>query len=140
MASSPLPLKDEYKSSLGKPKEIPASLDPFQEVGATQDQERIPLSAREIRIGSDPSQVNFILDDPSVGALHAILRRNGETFSVMYMESASGTWVNYEQLSGEPHRLFHGDIIHFGGLSYRFVLTNPPDQQEPLIVKLNPET
>jgi len=139
-ATGPLPLKDDYKSSLGKQKEIPANLEPILERVSAAEQQRIPLSAKEIRIGRDPSQVNFVLDDPSVGAYHAILRRDGETFLVMDMESASGTWVNYEQLSGEPRRLDHGDIIHFGGLAYRFVLTHPPDQQEPRIVKLNPET
>ena len=136
-AAGPLPLGNEYPSSKGKGKEIPASLEPFPTGGSSPAQQRIPVVDKEIRIGSDPRQVNYVLEDASVGELHALIRKNGETFLLIDMGSVSGTWVNYEQLDEEPKRLFHGDIIHIGRLGYRFQLSQPRDQKEPRIIKLD---
>ncbi|MFC2028751.1 FHA domain-containing protein, partial [Chloroflexota bacterium] len=140
--AGPLPLEKFQKSVWGRRKDVPASLEPFQgqKSGSGPGLESIPLSAREIRIGSDPTQVNFVLEDASVGNLHALLRRDGDTFLIKDMDTDSGTWVNYEQLDEGLHRINHGDIIHFGRLVYRFLLNNPEDQQEPLIKRLDPDS
>jgi hypothetical protein len=135
--AGPIPLEDDFPPSRRKEKEVPASLEPFPQGGSSPGQTRIPLSAKEVRIGSDPKQVHFVLEDATVGELHALIRRNGETFFVIDMGSASGTWLNYEQISEEPRRLYHGDILHFGSLAYRFQLSNPKEEQEPRIVRLD---
>jgi pSer/pThr/pTyr-binding forkhead associated (FHA) protein len=80
--------------------------------------------------GSDPLQVTRILDDPSVSPLHArLIEQNGE-FTLIDENSIAGTWVNYEQLH-VPRLLHHGDVLHFGRLSYRFLLQNPPEKKTP---------
>jgi pSer/pThr/pTyr-binding forkhead associated (FHA) protein len=50
--------------------------------------------------------------------------------------STAGTWVNYEALTDKPQGLQHGDIIHLGQLSYRFMLRKPPEKPKPRIIPL----
>ncbi|MDO9128582.1 MAG: FHA domain-containing protein [Anaerolineales bacterium] len=83
----------------------------------------IPLTGSEMTFGTNPTQATHVLDDPSVSQLHARLKkeRDGE-FYLLDQNSTAGTWVNYEPVKNEPRRLKHGDILHLGQLSYRFVL------------------
>jgi hypothetical protein len=92
----------------------------------------IPISTAEVIFGSDPIQATYILDDPSVSPMHARLKEKGGEYFLSDEKSVAGTWVNYEQLTG-PHRLKHGDILHFGRLSYRFMLRTPPDLPTPTV-------
>jgi pSer/pThr/pTyr-binding forkhead associated (FHA) protein len=49
--------------------------------------------------------------------------------------STAGTWVNYEALTDKTQRLLqHGDIIHLGQLSYRFMLRKPPEKPKPRLI------
>jgi hypothetical protein len=92
----------------------------------------IPINTPEITFGSDPLQVTRILDDPSVSPLHArLLEKNGE-YILSDEKSTAGTWVNYESLTA-PRRLQHGDVLHIGRLSYRFMLRKPPERPVPTI-------
>lgn len=86
----------------------------------------IPISSAEVIFGSDPIQATYILDDPSVSPLHARLKEKGGQYILSDEKSVAGTWINYEQLTG-PRNLRHGDVIHFGRLSYRFMLRKPPE-------------
>jgi hypothetical protein len=86
----------------------------------------IPISTAEVIFGSDPIQATYILDDPSVSPLHARLKEKGGQYFLSDEKSVAGTWVNYEQLTA-PRSLRHGDVIHFGRLSYRFMLRTPPE-------------
>jgi predicted component of type VI protein secretion system len=47
--------------------------------------------------------------------------------------SIAGTWVNYEVVPREGHRLSHGDMVHFGQLTFRFTLRTPPEVKKPTI-------
>lgn len=93
----------------------------------------IPISSAEVIFGSDPIQATYILDDPSVEPLHARLKEKGGQYILSDEKSVAGTWVNYEQLTG-PRSLRHGDVIHFGRLSYRFMLRKPPELPAPRII------
>ncbi len=86
----------------------------------------IPISSAEIIFGSDPIQATYILDDPSVSPRHARLKEKDGEYILCDEKSVAGTWVNYEQLTG-PRSLTHGDVIHFGRMSYRFMLRKPPE-------------
>jgi hypothetical protein len=92
----------------------------------------IPISTAEVIFGSDPIQATYILDDPSVSPLHARLKEKHGEYILSDEKSVAGTWINYEQLTG-PQILKHGDVIHFGRLSYRFMLRNPPELPTPLV-------
>jgi hypothetical protein len=92
----------------------------------------IPISTSEMTFGSDPMKVTHILDDPSISPLHARLQEDNGEYILSDEKSTAGTWVNYEALDA-PRRLQHGDVLHIGRLSYRFVLRKPPEQSSPKI-------
>ena len=92
----------------------------------------IPVETPLMTFGSDPLQVTRILDDPSVSPLHArLIEKNGQYF-LSDEKSTAGTWVNFESLAA-PRCLQHGDILHIGRLSYRFMLRKPPEQPAPKV-------
>ncbi len=93
----------------------------------------IPITLPEIIFGSDPIQATRILDDPSVSPLHARLIEEHGGYILSDEKSAAGTWVNYEQLT-TPRRLQHGDVLHIGRLSYRFMLRKPPERPAPRVI------
>lgn len=94
----------------------------------------IPLNNREMIFGTDPTQATTILDHPSISPLHARLRMNESgAFSLVDQNSVAGTWVNYEPVSREGCILKHGDMVHFGQFTYRFVLSKPPASFKPII-------
>lgn len=94
----------------------------------------IGLSGHEMTFGTDPTQATYILDHPSVSPLHARLRINEKGgFQLLDQNSVAGTWVNFESISKEGCTLKHGDMVHFGQLTYRFVLSKPPATIQPTI-------
>ena len=94
----------------------------------------IPLNNREMIFGTDPTQATNILDHPSISPLHARLRMNESgSFQLVDNNSVAGTWVNYEPISRDGCLLKHGDMVHFGQFTYRFVLSKPPISRKPTI-------
>jgi len=91
----------------------------------------ITLPGAETTFGTDPTKASHLLDHPSVSPLHARLKQEADgSYTLIDEKSVAGTWVNYEQLSA-PRRLQHGDVIHFGSLAYRFMLSRPPERPQP---------
>jgi len=116
----------------GPARQSDAYLERLKEDGQPMSAPPIPVIAPEMTFGSDPMQVTRILDDPSVSPLHArLLQQEGE-YILSDEKSVAGTWVNYELLA-TPHHLQHGDVLHFGRLSYRFMLHKPPERPHPKI-------
>lgn len=93
----------------------------------------IPITMQEITFGSDPIQASYILDDPSVSPLHARLKEGHGEYTLSDEGSVAGTWINYEQVT-TPRCLQHGDVLHIGRLSYRFMLQNPPERPKPRVI------
>ena len=93
----------------------------------------IPITMPEITFGSDPIQATHILDDPSISSLHARLKVEHGEYILSDEKSAAGTWINYEQLT-TPRHLQHGDVLHIGRLSYRFMLHKPPERPNPQVI------
>jgi predicted component of type VI protein secretion system len=82
-------------------------------------------------------QSKHVLDDPSASSLHARIKSSEQGEFFLYdAGSIAGTWVNYEPVTREGHRLSHGDVVHFGHLNYRFYLSKPPEAPKP---KVEPE-
>jgi hypothetical protein len=61
----------------------------------------------------------IVLDDPTVSRQHALIKGEGEDFTVSDIGSANGTFVNDEQLEG-PRRLENGDVVRFGEAEFVF--------------------
>jgi hypothetical protein len=51
----------------------------------------------------------------------------------MNQNSVAGTWVNFDPITKEGCVLKHGDVVNFGHLTYRFVLTKPPATPKPTV-------
>jgi hypothetical protein len=95
----------------------------------------IPVTVPEMTFGSDPLHATRILDDPSVSPLHARLVEKDGEFVLTDENSAAGTWVNYEPLQA-ARVLKHGDVLHIGRVSYRFMRLNPPEPGPVHVVSL----
>jgi len=94
----------------------------------------IPVIEKEMIFGTDPVLCTQIMDDPSISSVHARLRQVDDGgFLLLDNSSIAGTWANYEPVPREGHRLRHGDMVHFGQLMYRFMLTVPPTASTPKI-------
>ena len=105
--------------------------------GAPGKGDPIPLNGREITFGTDPTQATIVLTQPSLSLLHARLRRTEtNAFVLLDQNSTAGTWVNYERIPLEGCLLKHGDVIHFGQLSFRFVLAKPPAAVKPTLTPI----
>ena len=78
-----------------------------------------------ITIGRDAAAVDLVLDDAGVSRLHA--RIHGSPYEGFWLHdegSSGGTYLNFERLGLAPRRLEHGDVIQFGRLMFRFILTS----------------
>jgi hypothetical protein len=97
----------------------------------------VPLpSDEEITVGRDPEQATLLLDDPSVEALHASLKKQNGVFVVQDLGSIAGTWVNYQPTAPEGTQLRHADLIYFGRVGFRFTLRQPGAQPKPKVINL----
>lgn len=97
----------------------------------------VPLTGRELTFGTDPTQATNVFDHPSLSPLHARLRQDEHgNFILLDQNSVAGTWVNYEPAPKDGCTLRHGDVIHFGQLTYRFIFTKPPAPQKPVVTPL----
>ena len=128
------PVPQQYEKTAARlpwtrrPKPAPAYLVRLKDDRQPATAPPISLTGSEITFGTDPVQATQVLDDPSVSPLHARLRQTEDgSFFLQDERSVAGTWVNYEPLK-DARRLEHGDIIHFGQLSYRFMLRKPPER------------
>ncbi len=89
--------------------------------------EPIPITAMEFDLGTDSRRAALVLDEPSVDALHARIRRAADgTFQLKDLGSVAGTWINYAPLSREWTRLEDGDLLHVGRIGFRFSLGKTP--------------
>jgi hypothetical protein len=114
-----------------KNKMSPAYLIRLRSDGQVTTIPAISLTGEEVTFGNDPTKATFVIDDPAVSALHARIAQGADDNFVLTDEkSAAGTWVNFEQIT-EPYTLKHGDILHIGRMSYRFMLRTPPEKTGP---------
>ena len=115
--------------------EAPAYLIRLTNGGEPASVSPIPVTEKDMTFGTDPVQSLRVLDDASISPLHARIKQMEDGVFIIYDHgSVAGTWVNYEPVLREGHRLAHGDRIHFGQLIYRFDLSRPPVGVEPKVI------
>lgn len=132
-ASAEKPSRRWLRPRSGPGRQADAYLLRLREDGQPVTAPPIPVIAPEMTLGSDPIQAARVLDDASVSPLHARLKEENGRFVLSDEKSAAGTWVNYEPLTG-PRLLQHGDILHIGRISYRFMLRKPPEIPAPRVL------
>jgi predicted component of type VI protein secretion system len=122
------------------PPKIYALLVPQSESSQEQPALPIVISNVEVAFGRDPLLAEQIIDDPSLDGLHARLKRQPDgTFRLSDVGSISGTWVNYTPVPQDGVCLEHGDMIHFGRMSFRFQIREPKQVRKPVIKPKEPE-
>ncbi len=91
---------------------------------------RYPISEDEadgLSIGRTPDN-DVILNDPGVSRHHAYIRVRGQEAWLYDRDSANGTWLNGERITG-PQLMKPGDVIMVGGT--RLEMTYVPPELPP---------
>jgi len=87
---------------------------------------RYPISENEeegLSIGRTPDN-DVILNDPGVSRHHAFIRVRGQEAWLFDRDSANGTWLNGERLTG-PAQLKPGDVIQLGATKLQMTYMPP---------------
>ena len=77
------------------------------------------MDSDEVSIGREPANA-ICVNDHSVSRRHCLIKREGESFRIIDLESYNGTFVN-EVPIGE-HSLSHGDQISVGTVRFVFLI------------------
>lgn len=105
-----------------------AYLQPISQDEDLPAKDLIVLAGHEFLIGSDKEQSYFHIDDSSVQALHASIRRLEDGgFELADLDSEAGTWLNYAPVTKQGAKIHDGDLIHIGRVPFRFQLQNSSD-------------
>ena len=95
-----------------------AYLEPLE--NAPDHQGSIAIDEETMTIGRDPRLAQIVFADKSVSRLHARIMQSGSTFRLYDEGSASGTYINFEQIGLTPQDLNNNDDIHIGRVHLRF--------------------
>ncbi|HJQ25800.1 MAG TPA: DUF3616 domain-containing protein [Blastocatellia bacterium] len=99
---------------------------------ATGDAYERELAQAETQIGKGPRN-DLVLADPAVSSAHAVIRAEGDQYSISDIGSRNGTFVNGQRLT-ETQRLQHGDVIGLGLSKLTFRMANADDTSTTLAV------
>lgn len=80
----------------------------------------IALPSSNVAIGRDPNLVQIVFADKSVSRLHARVMEQNGVFQLYDEGSASGTYINFKQITLKPQVLNDNDDVHFGRVHLRF--------------------
>ncbi len=133
------PVQPSSASSITIPRALsrvnaPARLTRLTGDEITPSIQEIPIGRPELTFGSDPKLALCVFNSPSVSPLHARLLHTPEDGYVLQdADSIAGTWVNYSPVSASGVQLHHGDLIHFGRMTFRFELSHPDHVPQPVI-------
>jgi hypothetical protein len=89
-----------------------AGLPPFRLTGK-------PLMVGRVR-GEDAAHLDYyVIDKPTVGRSHAVIKYRDRHFWLLEQGSVNGTFVNGQRITGE-HRLRNGDRLKFHKFEFEF--------------------
>lgn len=126
-APARVPISDSQNEDEASQQELLAAfLLPLTTEGHPRMAEMMELVQVDHRFGSDKKQSDFVLEDPSVAALHSTIRRNADgTFDILDLGQDAGTWVNYAPITEIGSTLANGDLVHIGRAPFRFFIERP---------------
>jgi predicted component of type VI protein secretion system len=101
--------------------------------------EPLRIIADDVTLGSDPLHATLVINDRSIEGVHARIRHEGNTFVISDNGSVAGTWVNYQAVPEAGTQLEHADIIHLGGVVFRFNLAEPGLPRKILVTTTEPD-
>ncbi|MEK6325409.1 MAG: adenylate/guanylate cyclase domain-containing protein [Acidobacteriota bacterium] len=91
------------------------------ETGRSNDLE---LTRDETRFGRAADLNDLLLDDAQVSRHHALIKRAGESFTLVDPGSANGTFINGQRI--KEHLLKDGDSFSIGKYAFEFKYQVPP--------------
>lgn len=101
---------------LGKPSQQIPSL-----VSLTRPYERILLEKTPLLIGRLADSVDFVIQNRAIGKIHAEIKKVGEHYFIIDLNSVNGTYVNGERLICNTETpMNNGDKITLANESYTF--------------------
>ena len=80
----------------------------------------IEISSDKMAVGRDPNLAQIVFADKSVSRLHARIMEQNGVYQLYDEGSASGTYINFQQVSLKPQTLSDNDDVHFGRVHLRF--------------------
>jgi len=80
------------------------------------------ITNAETQIGKGPRN-DLVIADPAVSTAHAIIKRDGGTYTISDIGSRNGTYVNGDRVA-ESQKLNHGDVIGIGLSKLTFRIGN----------------
>ncbi|URZ07806.1 DUF6382 domain-containing protein [Clostridium felsineum] len=85
--------------------------------------ERIFINKDCFKIGRVSGQVDYISDNKAVGKIHAEIRKQGEKYYLIDLNSKNGTFVNGRKInSDELYEIRNGDTIIFANSEFTFAI------------------
>ncbi len=81
---------------------------------------QIEITNSDFTIGRDPKMAQLVFADKSVSRLHARIMEQDGVYQLYDEGSASGTYINFNQITLKPQTLNDNDDIHFGRVHLRF--------------------
>jgi len=111
------------------------ALIPLTCVDEVMKKDIIQITQRQTMLGSDPHQVNLVVEGAGVGRLQAELQYKQGVFWLRDLGSPLGTWVNHAQIDSKPIAIKPGDLIHFGEAGFRFTIN---EYEAPTTVTIEP--
>ena len=95
---------------------VPTLSHPVKTIGSlryldTSGQKDVVLESQSTSIGRATNQ-DIVFVDPKVSRFHAVILRDGLTYSVIDQNSTRGTYLNGQRV--QRALLKHGDVLQFG--------------------------
>jgi hypothetical protein len=118
-------------------KEATAYFEPLE--NAPDHQGTIAVSGDNVTIGRDAKLAQIVFADKSVSRLHARIVQSGGSFRLYDEGSASGTYVNYEQVGLTPQVLNNNDDVHIGRVHLKFHVAAVEDDADSTQVMPAPQ-
>jgi hypothetical protein len=109
-------------------KDASAYLEPLE--NAPDHQGTIPVTGDSVTIGRDAKLAQIVFADKSVSRLHARIMQSAGSFRLYDEGSASGTYVNYDQVGLTPQVLNNNDDVHIGRVHLRFHVSAVEDDAD----------
>jgi hypothetical protein len=117
----------------GSGEENLATLNHIPEDGDSSTRPPLVISNKETLIGSNPHKCTLIVDDPTVAEIHARIQMNDDlSFRIWDEGTIAGTWVNFTRTPEDGALLEHGNLVHIGGIGFRFNVRNPAHIRKPV--------
>ena len=91
------------------------------------------LTEAEVSIGRDPSNSIYV-NDHSVSRRHCLIKREGESFRIVDLESYNGTFVNAVPIGEQS--LSHGDQVAVGSVRFLFLSSDVESASSESLVQL----